>query len=599
PDDPNGIAEFNLVTRYYYDALDNRIQTTDPKGNKLYTDYDNANRKTKTYFATDNAAKVVQSQTEYYDNDQVKRVTEFDRDGSTVLKDTEFSYDYRRRLQTVFQDIDGTETARTDIYYNDLDPLEYLDPNNPIYYPVEFADKCHFDIRIDDGEGKSTWRRFDHNKKLVEILYPSGLHQRWGYYPDGKLKAKTVYDSSGNHQCINYRRDGYGRVITKDYPDGNYVKYDYDYFDRMIYAGEYITAPIQTDPNLPQEPDTLVSEYNYTYTPFNQIETITDQDGFISSYSYKSDGQVDNIHITGDPVNDPNGIYVADYEYDRAGRLYIIMSGTAFEDFSMLANYDDNGNLSNMGYRNGGLFPFTEIDYTYNLDNQLDSLSNAYFSLGNMVIDGKGRIKSAQSFRPNQAGVDEYYTYNRLGELTQAIVGSWAGNYGYNKDGNMNNRTENGVSEDFGYDFNNTGFDDTNMLTSVGSNDLVDWDKNGNLICDGISTFTYNFDNKIEASANIIDPDITTFMSYDSMSNRVMKTVTDETGAATTRKYILDYSGKLPKVLVELEYDGEKWNPVAKNYHYGDRLFHSKHANVIGGFDSRYYIHDRNGSVRS
>ena len=587
-DDPNAVTEFNLTTLYSYDACDNTICVTDPKGNKIYSDYDNANREVEKYFATNNETKVTRKAIQYYNNSQVKRVTEFDRDGFSVLSDSEFVYDYRNRIKTTYQDIDGIDYAQTDIYYNDFDPLVYNDPNNSGYYPAEFAGNLQYDLRIVDAENKSTWRKLDYNNKVTEMLYPSGLKRKFGYYPDGKLYSNIVYNSVGTEQLVTFQRDGYGRVSKKEYPDGSYVAYELDYLDQMVSAGIYELGS-----------ETPLSEYTYTYAELNQIQTITDQDGFVSCYEYYADNQIQSITIGTDPETDPNSIYTAFYDYDRARRLSAVMTGYEFSDLSLMCNYDDNGNLENVGYMNGGLFPFTEIDYTYNLDNQLDSLTGAYFSLGNMVIDGKGRIKSAQSFRPNQSAVDEYFTYDRLGELTEGIIGSWVGNYDFNKDGNISNRTENGTSEDFGYDFDGDGVDESNMLTSVGSNDLVDWDDNGNLICDGINTFAYNYDNMVEAAVNIVDPDITSIMTYDSMGYRAAKTVTDENGVATTRKYLWDYSGSLPKVLVELEFDGDNWNPVAKNFYYSDRIFQSKHANGIGGFDSRYYVHDRNGNIRS
>ena len=133
------------------------------------------------------------------------------------------------------------------------------------------------------------------------------------------------------------------------------------------------------------------------------------------------------------------------------------------------------------------------------------------------------------------------------------------------------------------------------MLTSVGGNDLVDWDDNGNLVCDGVSSFEYNYDNKMYGASCIAEPNIFVAVGYDCENNRVSRISGDANGNFTSRKYILDYSGGLPKVLVELEPDGGGWSVVARNYHYGDRLISS----VDGSGSSRFYVHDRNGNVRN
>ena len=151
------------------------------------------------------------------------------------------------------------------------------------------------------------------------------------------------------------------------------------------------------------------------------------------------------------------------------------------------------------------------------------------------------------------------------------------------------------MSEDFGYDFDGDGYDESNMLTSVGGNDLVDWDDNGNLVCDGVSSFEYNYDNKMYGASCIAEPNIFVAVGYDCENNRVSRISGDANGNFTSRKYILDYSGGLPKVLVELESDGGGWSVVARNYHYGDRLISS----VDGSGSSRFYVHDRNGNVRN
>ena len=180
--------------------------------------------------------------------------------------------------------------------------------------------------------------------------------------------------------------------------------------------------------------------------------------------------------------------------------------------------------------------------------------------------------------------------------MTNSNIGSWSGSYSYHKDGNISARYKSGTSESFGYDFDDDGVDESNMLTSVGGNDLVDWDDSGNLVCDGISTFSYNYDNKMLNAYGIDEPNVFVAIGYDCANNRVYRVSRDVDSNYTVRKYLLDYSGGLPKVLVELELDGSGgWDIVAQNYHYGDRLVTS----IDSSGNSRFYVHDRNGNVRN
>ncbi len=107
--------------------------------------------------------------------------------------------------------------------------------------------------------------------------------------------------------------------------------------------------------------------------------------------------------------------------------------------------------------------------YGYNTDNQLNSIASGYYDLANVTLDGMGRIKTgAESIYSNSGTTianSLSYSYDRRGSLTSASIGSWNGGYSYKLDGNMDNRTEAGLSEDFGYDFDNDGTDESNMLS--------------------------------------------------------------------------------------------------------------------------------------
>ncbi len=209
-----------------------------------------------------------------------------------------------------------------------------------------------------------------------------------------------------------------------------------------------------------------------------------------------------------------------------------------------------------------------------------------------------GRIKTgAESIYSNSGTTianSLSYSYDRRGSLTSASIGSWNGGYSYKLDSNMDNRTEAGLSEPFEYDFDNDGTDESNMLSEIAGNP-ISWDKNGWLTSDGMHTFTYDYEGKMQLAVSIADPNNMVEYKYDPMGNRIGRVEYDASGIASERKYVLDYTGSVPKVLLELEKVAGQWDITQKNYYYGNRLVMSADGNDS---NRRYYIHDRLGSVR-
>ncbi len=116
------------------------------------------------------------------------------------------------------------------------------------------------------------------------------------------------------------------------------------------------------------------------------------------------------------------------------------------------------------------------------------------------------------------------------------------------------------------------------------------------LTSDGMHTFAYDYDGKMQTATSLIDPDITVTYQYDPMGNRVGRVETDASGQIVSeKKYILDYTGKVPKILLEMTKVSGNWVVTQKNYYYGSMLVMSTDGQNT---NRRYYIHDRLGSVR-
>ncbi len=109
-------------------------------------------------------------------------------------------------------------------------------------------------------------------------------------------------------------------------------------------------------------------------------------------------------------------------------------------------------------------------------------------------------------------------------------------------------------------------------------------------------TFTYDYEGKMQLAVSIAAPNNMVEYKYDPMGNRIGRVEYDASGIASERKYVLDYTSSVPKVLLELEKNiSGVFDVIQKNYYYGNRLVMSTDGNDS---NRRYYIHDRLGSVR-
>ncbi len=409
-----------------------------------------------------------------------------------------------------------------------------------------------------------------------------------GYYWDGKLASRTYFNLDGSESEILYKYHSLGWLIEKEYPDGSYVKYDLDSFGRVFACQKFDSG------------DNGQGEYSFNYDVFDKIVGVRYPDGAVYGNSRRGDGQIDYSRITYDEVNDPNGVYRTFADFDWAGRQ---TTGFNFPDSSgwyAWLKYDGNGNLQQLDYMNGfGFNGETATTYGYNKDNQLNSITGDYYNLSGVTLDGLGRLKAGTETITPVSGTDIVnllaFGYDRRGSLTSANIGSWSGSYGYKLDGNLETRTEAGLTEPFEYDFDNNGTDESNMLSEIAGNP-VSWDKNGWLTSDGMHTFAYDYDGKMQTATSLVDSDMTVTYNYDPMGNRVGRVETDANGnVASEKKYILDYSSKVPKILLEMTNVSGNWQVTQKNYYYGNMLVMSTDGSNA---NRRYYIHDRLGSVR-
>jgi RHS repeat-associated protein len=311
-------------------------------------------------------------------------------------------------------------------------------------------------------------------------------------------------------------------------------------------------------------------------------------------------------------VNEPDDdlIYHVKNSYDLAGRLIDVCEPLLTENYQLIAgfDYDDNGNRDTLTYyRNGSATgPTISIGYGYNPDNLLTDFTTTggptftFDATDSGDIDGLGRLKSADETISKTSGTVDYsytYVYDMRSQLKEADITRdssswWDADYTYYKDGNLDTQQETGMVEPaiFDYDFQNP--DDGDIMTGAhdGKTFTLGWDWNGNMTSTTLNSgldFTYNWDNKLRK----VEQSTTVIMSvkYDPGHNRIFK----DSSESGERKYIVDVTGKLPVILMELNTSGG----IEKTYIYADRQIIAQHDGDHTE-DRYFYLHDRLGSVR-
>ncbi|UCF00403.1 MAG: hypothetical protein JSV82_04890 [Planctomycetota bacterium] len=586
-----GLPVQYLTTFYGYDGVGNRTSITAPDSNIIFFDYDNANRQVAEYFAepcdtdlaTTKASAVRRRQTRYYDNDLVRDVNSYDYGGTDLLARSEFVYDKRGRVIDVSEAIAQTAGQVTDAA---VTTYAYQDAKDSA---LTIDGKKYANVTITDPCNETTQIAYSERGDVVKTIYPDGDYAELMYNGHGALKKKAVWDTGDLKQWVSYYYDSFLRLEDVNYPDAGNVHYDYDGFGRNTKIIDSRDADDKIGGS---------GQITYEYDALHRIIDVNDQDSYHVEYKYRADNQKESI-----TVNNPsdNPIYQIEYEYDMAGRLTSVKEPLLTYPNQYIAGfgYNDNGNRSQLAYYlNGSVSgPNTIVTYTYNRDNMLTGYSTSSvgvtgptFTLNNVTVDGLGRLAAAGETITNtsQSAVNHSYTFahDMRSQLTNAEVtnagdGTWTGQYGYHKNGDMISRTIEGASETFSY----TG----NLMTDADGNTL-DYDDNGNMTTGVDVDVVWNWENKLRSAESGTK---SVKVKYDPLGNRIWKR--SVTAGTVNRKYIVDIVGGLPVILLEL--DPNNSNSIEKTHIYANSQILAQHDGPHTA-NRYFYLHDRLGSVR-
>ncbi len=394
------------ISTYLYDSNGNLISATDAAGNTGQYTYDQNGNLTKTVNPL--------GQTVERTYNSLRELTSITDAGNNS---TQYNYAPNGNLLSITYP-DGTQQSFT------YDPLGNLtetieQDGNPIsnQYNAQglttqasFADgtsetyayDAHGNLLKAKTFGASgdltdtTTLTYDDANQLTSITYPNGQGLTFMYNAQGQ-RIQSV-DQSG--YTLTYSYDSLGRLSGLSDGTRMVVTYIYNSLGRLSEKqngnGTYTTYAYDAAGNLKSESNfapggQVNSSFAYTYNVLDEITSVTDAAGNVTTYGYDALGQLTQVTL-------PGGQGIT-YVYDAAGnRTEVINNGTTASYASNSDNqitqagatayiYDANGNLLTATDASG------TTTYSYNDQNRLVSINASdgtattfqYSSLGFMT----------------------------------------------------------------------------------------------------------------------------------------------------------------------------------------------------------------------
>lgn len=487
------VDQRGMVTLYDYDALGRLVSVTrDAGGLNLET--------TNSYDSSGNLTEVTgeRGMVTTYQYDALNRVVAEHQDAAGMDLLTGTVYDRLGNQRTVT----GPDGVVRLTEYNAFGLLtrvveDYGGLNAETRYVY---DNALNQTAVTGANGSTTSTSYDSRNQRSRILYADGSTVEYGYHPDGSLAWRT--DQSGRR--VDFVYDGARQLRTKLYPDGSTQTLDYDLAGRPTHFRQTMNGH--------------TTSFSFEYDLLGDVISATQQ---VDGLSWTTTYVHDRVNGT-ETINYPSGSQVVE-SYDPLGRLIQVQ-----QDGNLAAGYayDDAGGETSVTHANGLV---TTIQ-TDPLDRVIQYGSAvAGYGYG---YDQAGRRLYRQSLHLDGQPAD-VYEYDPLSQLGRVWYGADSTDpdviTGYDMfqryvlDSLYNRlRVEtDGAREVYSPSDGVSLADDMNRYRRVGSR-LLSYDDNGNLLDDGINTYTYDYEDR---QVSIVGPGGAAEYVYDALGQRVERVV--------------------------------------------------------------------------
>ena len=580
------------VTRYDYDRTGNITKVTDALGNVTNLEYDALNRLIKKI--EPNGAETV---IEYTPMSLVSAVT--NADGGA----RRFEYDKNGRMTKAANEEGEIQTYE----YNALGHV--IKAADPLGHSDAFAYDANSRITsVTDKNGNKTSYKYDGNGNIVETIDALGRSSYFEYDTLNRLVKMRLYriddkNPAGEEQVTLYQYDGRG-LVTKVINALGYEKLMiYDENGNLIQKTDedgYVTAYSYNSKNLVKlinysDEKKVMFEYNkmgkltamddwtgnttFELDMLNRIVSVNDHNNKVVKYAYDETGNQTCIDY-------PDNTSVK-YDYDLMKRMTNVIE----EDGGVTSyKYDKSGRKISMLYPNRHL-----EKYFYDGIGQLTKVTASEngkpeYVLNKYDYDPQGNV--IHEFKRDMMGSEHQsidYGYDELNRLVRAEEGHGYFNrrYGYDSLGNMITENDNNMATSYGVDI-------LNRLTSkkAGKDEVHNYlyDKRGNLVQETAATnnavlaaYVYDATNRMVKGTNK-DGESSAYR-YNGLN--VLVGNIDK----ANKDYVIDYTYPIPRELLEYR-DGMDFK-----YVYSGRNHLS--VDIKNGVDDMklFYHNDRLGSV--
>jgi RHS repeat-associated protein len=444
---------------FSYDSEDRRLTVTDGENRTTTTAYDLLGRMTSardalnklTTFAHDAAGNLTLvtdalSRQVAFEYDDLNRRTAMVELGVTPSPRTEYAYDAAGNL-TALKDPENHTTTYA---------YDSLSRNTAVTQPLGQAVQYSYDSRdrvdiVVTARGRKLdyayepWGALKEEQQYPTTAAPTPDRTlTYGYDDDGNLTSvtddgvqagamyATTYDSlgrafdetvkylPGGDRVLEHRYDRFGNRKQLTLQDGTNLVHSYTYNKlNQLASASLVGAAVSA-----------------SYFATNELQTLTLPNGVSRSYSYKPNGPLDTITVTGstgplaqyaysyddvlnvDTLTDPDGLH--DYGYDGLNRLTTAIRpaglGLPNESYAYdrVGNREDPGNAALYGYdSNNRINASAGLTYTFDADGSLASRSDgATFS-----HDPRNRL-----IEYSKSGTTASYLHDPLGRRIQKTV---------------------------------------------------------------------------------------------------------------------------------------------------------------------------------
>lgn len=315
-----------------------------------------------------------------------------------------------------------------------------------------------------DGLGNRTSFNYDPNGNLLSVADANQHSTTYTYDAMDRIATRT--DALGHTESYQHDQDGnLTQFIDRRGTATNYV---YDAMNRPTQANfggqSSINFAYDAVSRLTQAVDSITGTFARSYDGLDRMVSEVSPEGTVN-YTYDLGGRRTSMSVSGQsPVS---------YSYDNANRIAQIVQGSSGVSFS----YDNDSRRTSLTLPNG-----VRMSYAFDAASQLSTIN---YQLGSVTL---GNLT---------------YAYDAAGRRT-AVGGSFA--------------RENAPAA------LTSSYNAGNQVTQSGSQSLT-YDANGNLISDGVNTYTWNARNQL-ASVNGV---VSASFQYDPFGRRVSKTMNGAT----------------------------------------------------------------------